>query len=74
MAIRGKVSMYTIFLVVAIGTIGLLSFQGLKERKNSTMLLKAKNKKIDDLKNQYEVGSFNHFYDIKIIFFGFNAF
>jgi len=51
MAIRGTVSAYTIFLIIAIGTIALVSFQSLKERKSLTILLVAKDKKIDDLNN-----------------------
>lgn len=56
MAGREKVSLYMIFLVMTFGTIGLISFQTLKERKNSTILLVAKYKEIDSLNNRYEVG------------------
>ena len=47
-----------IFLFMTFGTIGLISFQTIKERKNSTILLVAKYKEIDDLNNRYEVYSF----------------
>jgi len=65
MAIRGKVSTYTIFLVMAIGTIAFVSFQSLKEQKNLTILLVAKNKNIDDLNNRFEVGYFDPFFYVK---------
>ncbi|KAG0626693.1 hypothetical protein M758_2G144600 [Ceratodon purpureus] len=54
MAGRGKVSLYMIFLIMTFGTIGLISFQTLKERKTSAILLVAKYKEIDDLNNRYE--------------------
>lgn len=64
MAIKGKLSVYVIFLVMTFGSIGLVSFQSLKERKNLTILVVAKNKEIIDLNNQYEVCSFNPFLPI----------
>jgi len=53
MTTRGKVSAYTIIIIMAIGTIALVSFQSLKEQKNLTIFLIAKNKKIDDLNNRF---------------------
>ena len=52
---REKVPFYMIFFIMTFGTIGLISFQTLKERKNSSILLVAKYKEIQNLKNQYEV-------------------
>lgn len=55
MAARGRIPPYMILLVVAFALVGFVGFQTLKERKNASAILVAKDSEVEKIKEQHDV-------------------